>query len=207
MSAPTPQDPTQNPPAPEAAAVPPAPEAPVGAAPVEAVDATVPPAPAAPVYVPPAPEQAAPAEAAPYVPADVAPYVPTSVYDGAQSASQTPYQAPEAGGGQQVPPAYQPPQPGQPVYAAGYPGAPAISQKSKLAAGLLGIFLGGLGVHNFYLGRTSRAVIQLLISVVSLGFLAWAVAIWGLVEGILILSAQPGVAPWGVDGRGVPLRD
>lgn len=29
--------------------------------------------------------------------------------------------------------------------------------KSRLAAGLLGIFLGGLGVHNFYLGFTSRS--------------------------------------------------
>ena len=27
--------------------------------------------------------------------------------------------------------------------------------KSKLAAGLLGIFLGGFGVHNFYLGYTT----------------------------------------------------
>lgn len=47
----------------------------------------------------------------------------------------------------------------QPVMVpAGYP------QKSKMAAGLLGIFLGGLGVHNFYLGYTGKAVAQLLIS-------------------------------------------
>lgn len=32
------------------------------------------------------------------------------------------------------------------------------AQKSKLAAGLLGIFLGGLGIHNFYLGYTGKAV-------------------------------------------------
>lgn len=38
------------------------------------------------------------------------------------------------------------------------------ARKSKLAAGLLGIFLGGLGVHNFYLGFTKRALIQLLVS-------------------------------------------
>ena len=35
--------------------------------------------------------------------------------------------------------------------------------KSKMAAGLLGIFLGGLGIHNFYLGYTKKAVAQLLI--------------------------------------------
>ena len=39
-------------------------------------------------------------------------------------------------------------------------------RKSKMAAGLLGIFLGFLGVHNFYLGNTSKAIAQLLISVV-----------------------------------------
>lgn len=42
------------------------------------------------------------------------------------------------------------------------------AQKSKLAAGLLGIFLGSLGIHNFYLGYTGKAVAQLLISVCTL---------------------------------------
>ena len=32
------------------------------------------------------------------------------------------------------------------------------AQKSKIVAGLLGLFLGGLGVHNFYLGYTGKAV-------------------------------------------------
>lgn len=36
------------------------------------------------------------------------------------------------------------------------------SGKSKIAAGLLGIFLGTYGVHNFYLGYTKRAVVQLM---------------------------------------------
>ncbi|WP_199731560.1 TM2 domain-containing protein [Leucobacter sp. OH1287] len=79
-----------------------------------------------------------------------------------------------------------------------------VQQKSKLAAGLLGILLGTFGVHNFYLGYTGKAVAQLLISVLSLGFLAFVSAIWGLIEGILILVAQPGTAH-SVDARGVPL--
>lgn len=37
--------------------------------------------------------------------------------------------------------------------------------KSKMAAGLLGIFLGQWGVHNFYLGYTGKAVAQLLLSI------------------------------------------
>ncbi len=40
-----------------------------------------------------------------------------------------------------------------------------VSPKSRLAALLLGIFLGGLGIHNFYLGRIGRGIGQLIISV------------------------------------------
>ena len=60
--------------------------------------------------------------------------------------------------------------------------------KSKIAAGLLGIFLGAFGVQNFYLGYTGKAVGQLLITVLSCGILSFVSGIWGLVEGILILT-------------------
>ena len=69
-------------------------------------------------------------------------------------------------------------------------------QKSKLVAGLLGIFLGGLGVHNFYLGYTGKAIAQILLSCVGVG------AIWGLIEGILIL-----VGKIDKDAKGNPLGD
>ena len=74
--------------------------------------------------------------------------------------------------------------------------------KSKIAAGLLGIFLGCFGVHNFYLGYTGKAVAQLLITILSCGILSWASAIWGLIEGILILTGSTNV-----DGQGNPLVD
>ncbi len=63
-------------------------------------------------------------------------------------------------------------------------------QKSRIAAGLLGIFLGALGIHNFYLGYTGKAIGQLLITVLSCGILAFVSAIWGLIEGILILAGN-----------------
>jgi len=63
----------------------------------------------------------------------------------------------------------------------------AAGGKSKIAAGLLGLFLGGLGVHNFYLGYTGKAVAQLLMSLLSCGFLAPISGIWALIEAILIL--------------------
>ena len=62
--------------------------------------------------------------------------------------------------------------------------------KSKLAAGLFGIFLGAFGVHNFYLGFTGKAVAQLLITVLSCGILSPVSAIWGLIEGIMILAGN-----------------
>lgn len=74
--------------------------------------------------------------------------------------------------------------------------------KSKIAAGLLGIFLGALGIHNFYLGFTGKAIAQLLISLLSCGMLSFASAIWGLIEGILILTGS-----MNVDSDGVPLKD
>lgn len=62
--------------------------------------------------------------------------------------------------------------------------------KSKLAAGLLGIFLGSLGIHNFYLGYTGKAVAQLLITVLTCGVCAIVSEVWGLIEGIMILTGQ-----------------
>ena len=75
------------------------------------------------------------------------------------------------------------------------------SQKSKLAAGLLGIFLGSLGIHNFYLGRTTRGVIQLLITVFTLGWGAAVTGVWALVEAILILTSKPS-STWAYDPSG-----
>lgn len=74
--------------------------------------------------------------------------------------------------------------------------------KSKVAAGLLGIFLGCFGVHNFYLGYTGKAVGQLLLTVLSCGILSPISAIWGLIEGILILSGSINA-----DSEGNPLQD
>lgn len=62
--------------------------------------------------------------------------------------------------------------------------------KNKVVAGLLAIFLGGFGVHNFYLGYNGRAIAQLLITVLSCCTLSFVSSLWGFVEGILILSGN-----------------
>ncbi|MET8910162.1 TM2 domain-containing protein [Micromonospora sp. NPDC004551] len=72
-----------------------------------------------------------------------------------------------------------------------------VSDKSKVVAGILQILLGGFGAGRFYMGDTKTAVIQLVVTFVTCGF----GAIWGLIDGILILVNG------GVDGQGRPLRD
>ncbi|GAA0510405.1 hypothetical protein GCM10008937_17840 [Deinococcus depolymerans] len=89
------------------------------------------------------------------------------------------------------------------------PGGADVAQK-KLIAGLLGIFLGSLGVHKFYLGNTTPGAIMLgvnvgvwivafLLGLLTLGFglvitlplaalVSSAVGLLGLVEGIIYLT-------------------
>lgn len=87
-------------------------------------------------------------------------------------------------------PGYPAPNPYAPMVPAGY------APKSKIAAGLLGIFLGGFGIHNFYLGYTGKAVAQIVVTFLTCGL----GSIWGLVEGILILTGSINT-----DANGVPL--
>jgi TM2 domain-containing membrane protein YozV len=83
--------------------------------------------------------------------------------------------------------------------------APADA-RSKLVAGLLGVFLGGFGVHRFYLGYTTIGVIQLVLGVfgglITCGYGYSVAHLWGLVEGILILTGNINQ-----DAQGRPLKE
>lgn len=69
-----------------------------------------------------------------------------------------------------------------------------LSDKSKLAAGLLQILL-PFGIGRFYTGHIGMAIAQLCLS------LMWIGVIWSIVDGILIL------AQGSIDGQGRQLRD
>jgi TM2 domain-containing membrane protein YozV len=73
-----------------------------------------------------------------------------------------------------------------------------LSDKSKLVAGLLQLFLGSLGVGRFYLGYTGIGFAQLAITIFTLGFAGW---IWPLIDAILILTGKV------ADAQGRALRD
>ena len=76
--------------------------------------------------------------------------------------------------------------------------------KSKTLAGILGMCLGVYGVHNFYLGNTNKAIAQLLLGTVGsiIGIGPIISAVWGVIEGVQILSGTITT-----DGNGNPILD
>ena len=109
-----------------------------------------------------------------------------------QDPNQNPYaQQPGAAPGQ---PGYGYPQQGMgaPMAApAGYdPNAPygydaygrPLSNKSKIVAGVLQLFIGGLGIGRFYTGHVGMGIAQL--------FTCGGMGIWSLVDGIIFLTSD-----------------
>ena len=88
----------------------------------------------------------------------------------------------------------------------------AYSAKSPTVAGFLAIFLGLLGIHNFYVNKKLRAGIQLGIFLVAVFggvfsfltyiamFLLFPVWIWNIIEAVIFFSGN------GVDGYGKPMK-
>jgi TM2 domain-containing membrane protein YozV len=62
------------------------------------------------------------------------------------------------------------------------------ASNKKIVAGILGIVLGSLGIHKFYLGYTTAGIIMLLITVLSKGYGASVMGLIGLIEGIIYLT-------------------
>lgn len=58
----------------------------------------------------------------------------------------------------------------------------------KIAAGVLGILLGSLGIHKFVLGLTTPGLIMLLVTVLTCGIGGAVTGLIGLIEGILYLT-------------------
>jgi len=137
------------------------------------------------------------------------------------SARPTPPPPPRAGVSTSVPP---PPRigadgsPGAPMYVgfsndttryitpprvfsfAGYNDAPSaitpsyVPRRSRLTFILLGVLLGAFGGHNFYAGYTKKAVIQLLLTLLSCffgGVISW---IWAIVEVCIVTQDDDGIA-------------
>lgn len=79
---------------------------------------------------------------------------------------------------------------------------PNEENNKKIAAGILAILLGPLGIHKFVLGYTNEGIIWLVISLVTCGTVT---ALLGIIEGIVYLTKsdeefyreyQVGRKPW-----------
>lgn len=66
--------------------------------------------------------------------------------------------------------------------------SPNEASSKKIAAGIVGILLGALGIHKFILGMTTPGLIMLLVSVLSCGILSPVMSIVGIIEGIIYLT-------------------
>lgn len=98
---------------------------------------------------------------------------------------------------------YEYPPPSGPTPGDAWPGPGAghvMSSRSRVVAGVLGLTLGGFGVHRFYLGDHGRGALMIVVTVLTCGI----GSLWGFVEGILYLVGQEG---WRTDAQGLPLRD
>jgi len=97
-----------------------------------------------------------------------------------------------------VPPPIAPPVAGPPLAYGGYqPYANAPSYNptvstNRIAAGVCGILLGGLGVHKFILGMPVAGAIMLLLNIVvgmfTCGISSIVMSLIGLIEGIIYLT-------------------
>ena len=98
-------------------------------------------------------------------------------------ANWTPLQQTQLAAGLPVPPPsfHSAPQPQNP------------NAKDRIVYVLLAIFIGNLGIHNFYAGYTSRAVTQLLICLLTCGIGGIATWIWAVIEAVTVEQDANGV--------------
>lgn len=114
---------------------------------------------------------------------------------GPDATEQAAYAAGQQAYGQQ---AYGQPGYGQPAY--GQPFA-AGAPKQWIVAVLLAFFLGTLGIHNFYLGYTTKGIIQLVLTITVIGI--FVSGPWALIDFILLIMRSGSYA---TDAQGQPLQ-
>ena len=91
---------------------------------------------------------------------------------------------------------------GQPGYAQPVYGQPVVgAPKQWIVAVLLAFFLGTLGIHNFYLGYTTKGIIQLVLTITVVGI--FVSGPWALIDFIMLIMRSGSYA---TDAQGQPLQ-
>lgn len=65
---------------------------------------------------------------------------------------------------------------------------PLPPQKSKETAGIICLFLGWLGVHDFYVGKVTPGIIKLILSITCIG--SFISVIWAFIDAINIVGGS-----------------
>ena len=66
-------------------------------------------------------------------------------------------------------------------------------QKDRVIYVLLAVFLGSLGIHNFFAGYKRNGLIQLIVTVVTCGFAALVMWIWAIIEACTVTKDADGL--------------
>lgn len=114
-----------------------------------------------------------------------------------EQAAEIPVEAPSAP--QSVATAYQAPKTPDLNTAAAVGQGGHLASRKKLIAGLLALFVGYFGIHNFYIRNVKKGVIQLVMTCTVA--LSPIVGLWAWAEAFMIFSGYIGV-----DGKGIALR-
>lgn len=69
----------------------------------------------------------------------------------------------------------------------------AILHKAKMTFVMLGVLLGALGAHNFYAGYRKKAIAQLCLTVLTLGFGAPMSWIWAIIDVLTVERDSQGI--------------
>ena len=90
----------------------------------------------------------------------------------------------------------------QGAYGADAYGQPVVgAPKQWIVAVLLAFFLGTLGIHNFYLGYTTKGIIQLVLTITVIGI--FVSGPWALIDFIMLIMRSGSYA---TDAQGQPLQ-
>ncbi|MBR5725967.1 MAG: NINE protein [Muribaculaceae bacterium] len=81
------------------------------------------------------------------------------------------------------------------------------SGKSRGVAGLLALFLGGLGLHYFYMNKTNAGVVFLLVTLLSCGVLGIVTQIISIIQAVLFFTStqQEFEQKWVYSPSNIPL--
>lgn len=77
------------------------------------------------------------------------------------------------------------------------------AQKSRMTAGTLGVLLGFVGAHRFYLGDKGWGWLHITVFLLTFPLTFGLVGLWGVIEGIMILCKA---STFSRDASGVPLK-